>query len=110
MQLKLHLGQMTCHVTNWNIAPFAFPTLYIIALLFLFKLQLLFLNREIPQAISVQSVKKEKKTNTPFNFNTYYRREMKFIPINIDYCQLQFDAIQFFLGISPRGESGPFKY
>ena len=44
------------------------------------------------------SQKKEKK-NTLIYFNTNYRTEMKPIPINIDYCLLQFDAIQFFLGV-----------
>ena len=34
----------------------------------------------------VQSVKKQKKKNTPINFNTNYRREMKLIPIDLDYC------------------------
>ena len=54
------------------------------------------------------SQKKEKK-NTLIYFNTNYRTEMKPIPINIDYCLLQFDAIQFFLGVRLQGggESQP---
>ena len=34
----------------------------------------------------VQSVKKKKKKrNTPTNFNTNYRREMRLVPINMNY-------------------------
>ena len=43
----------------------------------------------------VQSVKKNKK-NTPINFNANYRREIKFVSINIHYCLLQFGASEFF--------------
>ena len=39
-----------------------------------------------------QSKKNKKKT---FNSNTNYHREMKFEPINMDYCLLQFDALKF---------------
>ena len=39
----------------------------------------------------------KKKQNTPTNSNTNYRREMKLIPINMDYCLLQFDPLKFFL-------------
>ena len=53
----------------------------------------------------VQSVKKKKKGNTFINFNANYRREMKLIPINLDYCLLQFDAIKFFLGVRLYGGS-----
>ena len=43
--------------------------------------------------------KKKKKTEQPINFNTNYRGEMKLIPINMDYCLLQFDALKFFLWV-----------
>ena len=33
-----------------------------------------------------------KKRNTRINLNTNYRREMNLIPINMDYCLLQFDV------------------
>ena len=47
----------------------------------------------------VHSVKgKKKKRNTPTNFNTNYRREIKLVPINMDYCLFQFDALKFVLG------------
>ena len=36
--------------------------------------------------------KKEKKKNTTLKFNTKYRKEMKLVLINIDYCLLSFDA------------------
>ena len=42
--------------------------------------------------------KKNNKRNTPIYFNTNYRTEMKLVPIIMDYCLLQFDALKFFLG------------
>ena len=43
-----------------------------------------------------QKKKKRKKKNTPIYFKTNYRTEMKQIPIIMDYCLLQFDALKFF--------------
>ena len=43
-----------------------------------------------------QSVKK--KGTPPINSVTNYRREMKLIPINMDYSLLQFDSLKFVLG------------
>ena len=44
--------------------------------------------------------KKEKKKRTPpTNSNTIYDREMKFVPINMANCLLQFDALEFVLGV-----------
>ena len=37
-----------------------------------------------------------KKTST--NSNTNYHTEIKFVPINMDYCLLEFDALKFVLG------------
>ena len=52
----------------------------------------------IYQAFHVQSVKKrKKKRNTPFNFSSNYLREMKLVPINIDFCLLAIDAFKFSL-------------
>ena len=48
-----------------------------------------------------------KKRNTPIYFNTNYRREMKLVPIIMDYCLLQFDALKFFLGVRLHGGSLP---
>ena len=46
-----------------------------------------------------QNKKKRKKEEHPYiYFNTNYRREMKLIPINIDYFLLQFEALKYFLG------------
>ena len=39
--------------------------------------------------------KKKKKQNTPINSNTNYPRKMRFVPINIDYFLLQFNALKF---------------
>ena len=50
---------------------------------------------------NVQSVKNKRKT--PINSNANYRKEMKLVPINMNYCQLQFDAIQFFLWVNLHG-------
>ena len=60
----------------------------------------------------VQSVKEKKiKRNTPSHFNTNYRREMKLITINKDYCLLQFVALNVFLWIRLHGGSLPnFKF
>ena len=43
--------------------------------------------------------KKKKIRNTPTNSNTNYLREMNFVPINMDYSLLQFDALKFVLGV-----------
>ena len=48
---------------------------------------------------------RSKKRKNPF-FNTNYRTEMKLVPIIMDYSLLQFDALQFFLGV--RLHSGGF--
>ena len=48
-----------------------------------------------------------KKQNTPINSNSNYSREMKLVSINMDYCLLHFDALNFFLGVHPDGESQP---
>ena len=37
---------------------------------------------------------KKKNWKTPTNFITNYRREMKLVSVIMDYCLLQFDAIQ----------------
>ena len=47
----------------------------------------------------VQQVKENEKRNTPIYFNTNYHTEMKPVPIIMDYCLLQFDALKFFLGV-----------
>ena len=58
------------------------------------------------QMYSRSNKKIKKKIGTSlFNFNTNNRREMKFIPINMDYCLLQFDALNFFLGVRLHGRS-----
>ena len=44
----------------------------------------------------------QKKQKT-INSNKKYRREMKLIPFNIDYCVLHFDVLIFFLRISGQG-------
>ena len=49
----------------------------------------------------------KKKRNTLINSNTNYRREMKLMPVNMDYCLLQFDALIFFLGVHLHGRSVP---
>ena len=40
-------------------------------------------------------------------FNTNYHMEMKQVPIIMDYCPLQFDALKFFLGMRLHGGSLP---
>ena len=45
------------------------------------------------------TVGQKKKWNIPTYSKTNYRREMKLIPINMDYCLLYFDALIFFLGV-----------
>ena len=51
--------------------------------------------------VYVQSVKK--KSNTRIHSNTNYRIEMKLVPIIMDYCLLQLDALKFFFGLSLHG-------
>ena len=50
---------------------------------------------------------KKKKKKKPIYFNTNYRKEMKQIPIIMDYCPLQFNVLKFFLRVSVHGESLP---
>ena len=57
----------------------------------------------------VQQFKKKKKKNrnTPIYFNTSHRTEMKLVPVITDYVLLQFDALNFFLGVRLHGRSLP---
>ena len=53
-----------------------------------------------------RSKKKKKKRNAPiFFFNTNNHREMKLAPFIMDYCLLQFDALNF-LGVHLHGGWG----
>ena len=45
------------------------------------------------------------KPDTLINSNTNCRREMKLIPINVDYYLLEFDALIIFLGVRLHGGS-----
>ena len=49
----------------------------------------------------------KKKRNSPIYFNANYRREMKLVPIIIDYCIPLFDALKFFLLVRLHGGSQP---
>ena len=51
--------------------------------------------------------KKKRKRNAPIYFNTNYRTEVKLVPIIVDYCPLQFDALNFFLIDHLHEESQP---
>ena len=46
--------------------------------------------------------------NTPIYFNTNYRTEMKLVPVIMDYCLLQFDALKYFLVVRLHGERGSY--
>ena len=50
--------------------------------------------------------KNKKKKNIPINYNTNYRRQMKLVPISMDYRLLQFDALKFFLRVRLHGGGG----
>ena len=54
--------------------------------------------------LNVQSIKK--KRNTPFNSKANYYTEIKLIPINVDYCLLWFNALNFFLRVRLHGLVG----
>ena len=45
----------------------------------------------------------KKKRNTPIYFNVNYHTEMKLLPIIMNLCLLQFDALKFFLGVRLHG-------
>ena len=49
----------------------------------------------------------KKKKITPIYFHTNYRTAMKLVPIIMDKCLLQFDALKFFLGVRLHGGSQP---
>ena len=51
--------------------------------------------------------KNKRKKDTPINFSTNYRTEMKLVQIVMDYCLLQFDALNFFLWVHLHGGSQP---
>ena len=48
-----------------------------------------------------------KKGTPPTNFDINYRREIKLVPIIMDYCLLQFNALKFVLGVCPHRGSVP---
>ena len=48
-----------------------------------------------------------KKQNTPIYSNINYREEMKFVPMIMDYCLLQFDASKFSVGVHLHGRFLP---
>ena len=50
-----------------------------------------------------QQQQQQQKRNTPIYFYKNYRTEMKLVPIIMDYCLLQFDALKFFLGVRLHG-------
>ena len=60
------------------------------------------LDTKFMQNLSIEG--KKKKRNTPIYFNTNYRKEMILVPIIMDYCLLQFDALKFFLDVRLQGE------
>ena len=51
--------------------------------------------------------KKKKKKTTPIYFNANHHTEVKLVPIIMDYCLFQFDALKFFLGVRLHGGSQP---
>ena len=53
----------------------------------------------------IQYTQSVKKKITLIYFNTNYPTEMKLVPIIVDYCLLQFDALKFVLGARLHGES-----
>ena len=58
-------------------------------------------------SLSTVQYTKKKKWNIPIYFNTNHRTEMKLVPVFMDYCLLQFDALKFFLGVRLHGGSRP---
>ena len=52
-----------------------------------------------PESDYKSTIGQEKK----MYFNRNYRREMKLIPIIMDYCLLQLDALKFFIGVRLHG-------
>ena len=59
----------------------------------------------LPLEKAHSTVGQKKKKSTPSNLNTNYRREMKLVPVNRDYCLLSFDAFEFSLGSRLHGGS-----
>ena len=57
------------------------------------------------QPVDAKSVKKKKKRkqNIPINSNKNHRKEMKLVPIIMDYFLLQFTVLKFYLGIHLHG-------
>ena len=55
-----------------------------------------FLHEWNSHSFNVYAVDQKKKRNTLIYFNANYRTEVKLIPIIMDYCLLQFDALKFF--------------
>ena len=47
--------------------------------------------------------KVSQKKKAPMYFKTNYRIEMKLVPIMMEYCLLQSDALNFFLGVHLHG-------
>ena len=57
--------------------------------------------------IRTVSLKKKTKKKASIYFNTNYCTEVKLVPIIMDECLLQFDALKFFLEVRPHGGSLP---
>ena len=45
----------------------------------------------------------KKKKNIHINSNTNYRKEMKLVPFNMDYCLLEFDTLKFYSRVRLHG-------
>ena len=57
-------------------------------------------NRKCQKTTTCSVGQKKKKL---INSNANYHTEIKLVPVNTDYCLLQFDALKFFLGIRLHG-------
>ena len=50
------------------------------------------------------------KKKIPIYFITNYCTEIKLLPIIMNYCLLQFDALKFFLGVCLKDVEGKYLY
>ena len=55
------------------------------------------------EALTMYRRSKKKKGNNPIYFNINCRREMKLVPIIMDYCLLQFHDLKFLLKVRVLG-------
>ena len=87
--LVINLFMYELFSKTWKMLSFSFKVI----------LKRIFFNNKFYTPWHKMYSRSKEKWNTPIYFNTNYRTEMKRVPVIVDYCLLQFDALNFFLRV-----------